>query len=148
MTTSRVKSLKVFLQNMRRLPLIAFLLLAGCGPNKSILESANRNGSPVSNSSIEKSSMEQDLEAMRNADFKVVFVLRRKDGSEFDADDRATVRQNTSQANRRVAADEGRAVIVGSNFPLDPAAIALLKERFAFEDLSPPHVISNSNVAN
>src|SRR5688572_13007854 len=108
---------------MRAFSLIAVLLLAGCGPNRSILESANRNGSPVSNTSIEKSSMEQDLDAMRNADFRVVFVLRRKDGAEFDADDRAVVRQNTAQANRRVAADDGRAVIVGSNFPLDPAAI-------------------------
>ena len=133
---------------MRALLLIGAFFVLGCGPNQSILESANRNTAPAVNTSIEKSSMEQDLDAMRNADFKVVFVLRRKDGAEFDAIDRGIVRQNTSQANRRVAADGGRAVIVGSNFPLDPKAIDLLKERFSFEDHSPKEVNSNSNAAN
>ncbi len=127
---------------------IAVLVSAGCGPNRSILESSNRNSGPATNTSIEKSSMGQDLDAMKNADFRVVFVLRRRDGVEFDATDRAVVRQNTNQANRRVSADEGRAVIVGSNFPLDPAGVEVLKERFLFEDHSPMQVISNSNVAN
>ena len=130
---------------MRALPFIVVLAAAGCGPNQSILESSNRDSTPLSNISIEKSSMEQDLDAMRNADFRVVFVLRRKDGAEFDAADRGIVREHTSQANRRVAADGGRAVIVGSNFPLDPKAIDLLRERFAFEDHSPPEANSNSN---
>ena len=134
---------------MRVLPLIfAALFAIGCGPNQSILESANRNTTPAANISIEKSSMEQDLDAMRNADFRVVFVLRRKDGAEFDAADRAVVRDNTTQANRRVSADNGRAVIVGSNFPLDPKGMELLKERFTFEDHSPVGINSNANTAN
>lgn len=133
---------------MRALLLIGAVFALACGPNQSILESANRNTAPRSNTSIEKSSMEQDLDAMRNADFRVVFVLRRKDGAEFDASDRAVVREHTSQANRRVAADGGRAVIVGSNFPLDPKAIELLKERFSFEDHSPQDLNSNANAAN
>jgi hypothetical protein len=133
---------------IRYLPLIALIAVLGCGPNRSILESANRNSAPAANTSIDKSSLEQDLDAMSNADFKVVFVLRRKDGAEFDAADRGIVRQNTSQANRRVSADGGRAVIVGSNFPLDPANIAALKENFQFEDHSPAQGNSNSNGAN
>ena len=134
---------------MRILLFIAAVGFAlGCGPNQSILESANRNTAPAANTSIEKSSMEQDLDAMRNADFRVVFVLRRKDGAEFDSEDRAVVRQNTTQANRRVSADGGRAVIVGSNFPLDPKGMELLKQRFNFEDHSPTTVNSNSNTAN
>ena len=127
------------------LSLAAVLFAGGCGPNRSILESGNGNAASIpGKSSIEKSSMDQDLDAMRNADFKVVFVLRRKDGAEFDTADRGVVRQHTGQANRRVAADNGRAVIVGSNFPLDPAGIAILKERFLFEDHSPPEANTNS----
>lgn len=135
-------------KGLHALLLIAAIFVIGCGPNQSILESANRNTAPASNISIERSSMEQDLDAMRNADFKVVFVLRRKDGAEFDTEDRGIVRQNTSQANRRVSADGGKAVIVGSNFPLDPKGMELLKERFLFEDHSLQGVNSNSNAAN
>jgi hypothetical protein len=140
----------MILANRRQvLSIFAFAVIlfsAGCAPNKSILESSNRN-SPTQpgNLAIEKSSLEQDLDAMGNADFKVVFVLRRRDGAEFDAVDKAVVRQNTAQANRRVASEGGRAVIVGSNFPLDPAGVDVMKERFLFEDHSPPVGASNSN---
>lgn len=119
----------------------------GCGPNESILKSAE-NRTPAANVSIEKSSMDQDLDAMRTADFKVVLVLRRKDGGEFDAEDRAVVRQNTATANRRVAADNARAVIVGSNFPIDEKNLAVLRERFIFEDHSPQAENANANTAN
>lgn len=118
-----------------------------CGPNQEILRSAE-NKVPAANVSIEKSSMEQDLDAMRTADFAVVFVLRRKDGGEFDAQDRAFVRDNTSQANRRVAADNSRAVIVGSNFQLEEKSLAALKERFLFEDHSPQAANTSSNTVN
>ena len=119
----------------------------GCGPNESILKSAE-NRTPAANVSIEKSSMDQDLDAMRTADFKVVLVLRRRDGGEFDAEDRALVRQNTATANRRVAADNARAVIVGSNFPLDEKNLAALRDRFLIEDHSPSPKDANSNTAN
>jgi hypothetical protein len=129
---------------------LASMVLAssGCGPNQAILESVNQKSTPSANVSIERSSMEQDLEAMRNAQFSVVFVLRRKDGGEFDADDRTVVRTNTSQANRRVAADDGRAIIVGSNFPIPPENMKPLQERFLIHDHSPPAETADSNVGN
>lgn len=130
------------------MPFLIAAAFSGCGPNQSILKSGSQNTSPAANVSIDKSSMEQDLEAMRTAQFSVVFVLRRKDGGEFDANDRAVVRTNTSQANRRVAADEGRAIIVGSNFPIPPQNMNSLQERFLIEDHSPPAGSSNSNVDN
>ncbi len=127
------------------LSLATALAITGCGPNPSILESGNRNTTPAENVSIEKSSMEQDLEAMRTADFSVIFVMRRRDGGAFDAEDRALVRKNTSQANRRVAADEGRVVIVGSNFPIAPENMKALEGRFLIEDHSPPPANTNAN---
>jgi hypothetical protein len=120
---------------------------SACGPNENILRSAE-NKTPAVNVPIEKSSMEQDLEAMSTADFKVIFVLRRRDGSEFDAEDRAVVRQNTAQANRRVSADNGRAVIVGSNFQIEQKSLVRLKERFLFEDHSSTADAPNSNRPN
>ncbi len=128
--------------------ILMVLAYSGCGPNQAILESVNQKSTPSANVSIERSSMEQDLEAMRTAEFNVIFVLRRKDGGEFDADDRAVVRANTSQANRRVAADDGRAIIVGSNFPIPPENMKSLQERFLIQDHSPPAETANSNVSN
>ena len=119
-------------------------IFSACGPNESILRSGENNA-PAANVPIEKSSMGQDLEAMRTADFKVIFVLRRKDGGEFDAEDRAVVRQNTAQANRRVSADNARAVIVGSNFQIEQKNMQALKDRFLFEDHSPTPSTMNSN---
>lgn len=126
---------------------IPTLVFSACGPNESILRSAE-NKAPSANVPIDKSSMEQDLEAMRTADFKVIFVLRRKDGGEFDPEDRALVRQNTAQANRRVSADNGRAVIVGSNFGIEQKSMEALKERFLFEDHSPTAPAGNSNTSD
>ncbi len=125
--------------------LLAMFFISGCGPNQSILESGNRNSRPAANVSIEKSSLEQDLEAMRTAQFAVVFVIRRKDAGVFDPDDRRVVRDNTSQANRRVAAEEGKAIIVGSNFSIPPQNMKLLQERFVIEDHSPPAAAANTN---
>jgi hypothetical protein len=127
--------------------LITISAIAACSPNENILRSAE-NKIPAANMPIERSSMDQDLEAMRTADFKVIFVLRRKDGGEFDAEDRAVVRQNTAQANRRVSADNGSAVIVGSNFQIEQKNLAALKERFLFEDHSPMPQDVNSNTPN
>ncbi len=92
--------------------------------------------------------MEQDLQAMRNAEFSTVFVLRRKDGGQFDSVDRLVVRENTALANRRVTGDEEKAVIVGSNFPIDPKNLAALRERFQFEDHSPPPPANTNSNAN
>ncbi len=118
---------------------------SACGPNQAILESVNQKSTPAENVSIEKSSLEQDLEAMRNAQFSVVFVIRRKDGNTFDDDDRAVIRANTAEVNRRVSADEGKAIIVGSNFSIPPQKMNPLQERFLIEDHSPPAGSTNSN---
>jgi hypothetical protein len=119
--------------------------MAGCGANQSILESANKSSTPAANMSIEKSSLDQDMDAMRTAQFSTIYILRRKDGGGFDADDRAAVRLHTSQANRRVAADEGRAVIVGSNFLIPEKDMAALRERFELVDHSPLPADSSAN---
>ena len=75
---------------------------------------------------------------MRNAGFSSIYVLRRKDGAPLDADDKAVLRQQTYEANRRVSAEDGKAIIVGSNFQITVKNMAPLYERFAVEDFSAP----------
>ena len=122
----------------------AVILAAACGPNERILRSANENAvaaEPIainSNGAAAATSFEQDLNAMRTADFKFIVAFRRKDGQALDSADKALVGAAGSQATRRRLSDEGRAVIIGSNFPFMKDEFDTLTERFKMENFSKP----------
>ena len=108
----------------------------GCTPNQRIVNSSSETPVPV-NSAPVVSSFEGDLEAMRNADFKFVLVFRRKDGAVLTAEDKSFANANTPyDANRRRLADEGKAIIVGTNFPFLPEMVEKMTDRFAMENYS------------
>ncbi|HKX84215.1 MAG TPA: hypothetical protein VJL58_08350, partial [Pyrinomonadaceae bacterium] len=95
--------------------------------------------------------VEEDVEAMRVADFNFIYVFRRKDGAVMDADDKRFVSAITPpEINRRKLSDSGKAIILGSNFRLPPENLKQLTDRFAFQDHSKPvseiNANSNSNV--
>jgi hypothetical protein len=120
-----------------------------CGPNQRIMNSAveNRgeltpapsNSNSTASASTAQSSFKEDLESMRTADFKFIVVFRRKDGAKLDSDDKGTIGRITgSHVNRRKLSDDGKAVIIGSNFPFLPGMLEELTERFRMEDHSKP----------
>jgi len=115
-------------------------LTASCGANETILRSGKDVRPPI-NSDPVASSIEKDIDDMQTADFAIVLVLRRRDGSQIDADDRSVIRQQTDQVNRRVSSDSGRAVVIGSNFPLLPEKYAELRDRFDIENFSKPYAV-------
>lgn len=126
--------------------LILVTALTACGANDKILQSGKET--PNANQAAPRSAIEDDLTAMRNADFRVVFVLRRKDGGPIDAEDRAVIKANTGDANRRVSSDNDKAFVIGTNTPIAPEKMAALSQRFAVEDHSPsppPDASSNGN---
>ena len=138
---------------MKRVFILFVIAFAcGCGPNQRILNSAEnspRASTPdPTNSTPAVRTFEQDLNAMRTADFSFIYVFRRKDGAPLDADDKSFISQNTpSEMNRRSLSDGGKAVMIGSNFRLPPDLLNVFKERFLFEDHSKPESeIMNSNV--
>ncbi len=114
----------------------ACLISGGCGANQNILRSGNNQGVQT-NTEPQKSSFERDMEATRAAGFSFIYVLRRKDGGIINPEDRSVIRVQTTQANRRVSADDGKAVIVGSNFQLAEHNMAAIYQRFAVENYSP-----------
>jgi len=59
----------------------------------------------------------------------------------MDADDRSLIRQQTDQANRRVSSDGGKAVVVGSNFPILMEKYEALRDRFDIENFSKPDAV-------
>jgi hypothetical protein len=141
---------------MKYLSLFASIILvqfvSGCAPNQRIVNSstgqwsntkANASQTPVQNS------FEQDLESMRTADFIFIYILRRKDGAPLEADDkRFASLVIPGEMNRRSVSDEGKAIIIGSNFKMPEDSFKVIAERFAVEDLSRPDpTATNSNIA-
>ena len=125
---------------------VFFFISAACGANEKILRSGNDTSTPLpANTEPEKVPFAKDLDDMRTAGFTFVYALRRKDGGKLDADDRGAVKLLTSDTNRRVMADDGHAVIVGSNFQIPPNNMKALYERFAVEAYSPPTAGANTN---
>jgi hypothetical protein len=91
--------------------------------------------------------VDKEVEAMRTANFNYIFVLRRKDGSKMDTDDKAFVRGVTGGFNRRTLSDDEKAVIVGSNPRVPDETLQMIRSRFEVEDFSKPaNEIQNSNV--
>lgn len=112
----------------------------GCGPNPRIMNSATEQAEARPLATPVPPSFEGDIEAMRTADFDFIYVFRRKDGGMMDGDDRVFVNENTPlETNRRKISDEGKAIILGSNFKFPPELMQKLTERFAFSDFSKPN---------
>lgn len=130
-----------------------FLLLvfcagfAACGANDSILKSGKET-SPQTNVAPSETTFVKELEEFRTADFRYIFVLRRKDGGEIDAEDRSVIKLNTDGANRRVSADNGKAIIIGTNNQIPPKNIAAINAHFAVENYSPASETNSNANAN
>ena len=118
----------------------------GCGANDNILRSGK--DTPQANTGSEKTPFARDLDAVRTADFSFIYVLRRKDGGKIGAEDRGVIKLNTDGIPRRVAADDDKAFILGSNFQLPPKNMMALYDRFAVENYSPPPAMAANTNAN
>lgn len=121
-------------------------ITSACGANEGILKSG-RETPGQTNAESGKSSFAIELGAMRTAGYTFIYVVRRKDGGQIDAEDRGVIKLNTSGANRRrVAADDDKAFIIGSNVQIPPNNMAVLFGRFAVEIVSPqPPIEANVN---
>lgn len=126
---------------MKRIKIAIFVLafglsLVACVPNQRIMNSSVEEPKPEGVEPA-RSDFDQDVESMRTADFRFIYVFRRKDATPIDADDKSFASQNIPvEMNRRTLSDSERAIIVGSNFRMPDENQKILTERFAFEDLS------------
>jgi hypothetical protein len=111
----------------------ASLISAACQPDERILKSAP---TPVPEASLEpqRTDLEGEVRDMETAGLENVFVVRRKDGGLFDDDDRKFLRENMpNEVNRRVAAEGGRAFVLGSAFIIPEKTVAKWRTRFNVE---------------
>lgn len=119
--------------------LFAAVATLSCGPNERIMQSSAERSEPTPSGTRTEvtSSFDSDIEAMKNADFYLIYVLRRKDGAALDADDRTFASAMIPpEINRRTISDQGKAIILGSNFKLPEDSMKALTERFELTDLS------------
>jgi len=116
--------------------LLCLTLLSGC--KRSANQSAE--DSPTTQTSPEptpRDEFERNLQYIRQAHFKYVWLFSRKDGAALDKADAEFLRANTPGAVDRVRADEaGRRFLVGLNFEVEPANLEALRKRFNVEDYS------------
>lgn len=122
-------------------------ILGGCGANDGILKSGKDTATPT-NSAPALSTLEADVDAMRTANFKFIYVLRRKDGGAIDSEDRGVIKLKTDGANRRISSDNGKAFVIGSNFEIPADKMAAIYDRFAVENYSPPAIENDAGNAN
>lgn len=116
----------------------AVLAFSACTPNQRIIESS-RTPEPVPPKATPVNTVESELEAMQNADFTYILVFRRRDAAVMDAADKSFINANLPpDINRKSLSEGGRAVVIGSNFPLLPGSIEKLTDRFVMEDHSKP----------
>jgi hypothetical protein len=119
--------------------LFASVAVTACGPNERIMQSSAERSEPTPSGTRTEniSTFDSDIEAMKNADFYLIYVFRRKDGAVLDADDRSFASATVPpEINRRIVSDQGKAIILGSNFKLPEDSMKAMTERFAMTDLS------------
>ncbi|HEV7700037.1 MAG TPA: hypothetical protein VGO43_07395 [Pyrinomonadaceae bacterium] len=126
--------------------LAAASLLSACGANETILKSGKETPLPVSNATVARSTIDSEIDALRTADFRFIWILRRKDGGVIDTADKKIIKANTVDMNRRVSADDGKAFLIGTNALPPKKNLDALYAHFAVEDLSPaPQVPTDAN---
>ena len=129
--------------------LVAVTLVCSCAPNQRIVESngqwANQEANRASATPVQKT-IEQEIESMRTADFIFIYVIRRKDGTTLNPEDREFASSVIpGQMNRRTVSTDGKAILVGSNFRMPQEERKLIEERFTLEDLSRDPEVQNLN---
>ncbi len=116
---------------------VAVICLSSCGANENILRSGRETPAQTRDEQ-EKTPVAKEIEAMRTAGFTFIYLLRRVDAGKIDPEDKNVIKARTINTNRRVAADEDRAVIIGSNSPLATSDLASLQSKFVLENYSQP----------
>lgn len=92
---------------------------------------------------------EQDLQTMKTANFKYIFVFRRKDSDKINSEDKTYLKTNMPpNTNRVLTSDDDKAVIAGSHFLFPPENLEILQKRFDVKDYSEPQESSPQEKTN
>ena len=114
-------------------------IFCGCANQQILRSAATPTPDAGTAAATPVAALDQEINAMRTADFNFIYVFRRKDGAVLDPADKKAASDNIPpEINRRKVIEEGKAVIIGSNYILPPANFKVLSSRFLVEDYSKP----------
>lgn len=116
--------------------LLVTSLLYGCKGSDSG-SSSNSGSAQTKAAPTPRTDFEQKLDYVRNGQFNHIYVFSRKDGGPFDRDDVAYLTAHSpvgEKTNMRVKTDDGRRVVIGTNFEYEQAQFDALSKRFNIED--------------
>ena len=99
-------------------------------------EDATPDTSTYRPESTSATQFERDLKYERDAHFQHLWLFSRKDGKPITKDDSTVLRTNAPKVVDWVLTDEGKKVLAGSNYDIDPANMAELQKRYKVEDYS------------
>ena len=124
---------KIKLAVMTLTAAICLQTISACNYNS--FDKPNVNVAPL-NAADTKSVFESDLQTMKTANLKYIFVFRRIDGAVFDGEDKKYLKTNLPTTNRVILSDENKALIAGSNYKFPPENLEVLQLRFKIEEMS------------
>lgn len=122
---------------IRPIGLIFVLLLGACGGSGPATPNTNTSAqAPATPSPSPLSDFEEALRFVRNGQYTYIYVIARKDGKPFQADDNTFLKTNAPQIVDLAATKDKTKVVAGTNFNLEEGNLANLKKRFVVEDYS------------
>ena len=116
--------------------MLLILSLAGCRHDASPSATETPDTSTYRPAPTPVTEFEQKLKFVRDAHFTHIWIFTRKDGRAFVKEDSDILHKNAPTVVHWVGANEGKTFIAGSNFPIDPPQMAVLRKRFKIEDYS------------
>ena len=125
--------------------LIGVFLIINLACQSVSKDSANPETSSISTE--KKDDFAERLRAVQDVNFDYIYAFRRKDGGEFEKEDKVFVKQNAPfGTNQWVLTADGKVVIAGSNYKFTPKNLENLRNRFNIEDYSNKIDDTSSNV--
>lgn len=129
---------------------IAFCAVS-CEQAPSMRANTDATPLPAAEPSEKLTGVEREIRDMETANFKIIYVFKRKDGGVFNREDKKYLSDNKPvDTNRFILTDDEKAFVAGSNYPFSLENIEALQKRFIVEDYSKPmtqvDVSINANV--
>ena len=123
------------------LGLIFIVLLAACGGGAPETSKTNTNANVSTPTTTTPSpspltDFEEALRFVRNGQYTYIYVISRKDGKPLQPEDSDFLKINAPQFVDKLATDDKKKVVAGTNFNLEEGNLEMLKKRFVVEDYS------------
>lgn len=117
--------------------ILASALLGGCRKSSDSVNGASSPQGQSTTPTPKRTDFEEKLQYVRDGQFHHIYVFTRKDGGAFERDDVEYLNANSpigEKTNMRVKTDDGRRVVIGTNFEFTQENFDALGKRFNIED--------------